>query len=119
MPGEPKEPTGPQMPPTPDQAKRDLLSFEEFIAPNQYGHPKYNNFFAYFDRDPNGDFRSQPHYQRFEHENPVLATNLISKISNRDIRLGTAESLKPFERDLYEAYKILKSYGISDDDLFD
>jgi hypothetical protein len=105
-----------EQPPVPEQEK-PILSFEEFSHRDTI--PRYNNFFLYFSAGAGETYRQATHYQRFAQENPELARTLCDKIQNqRDRQLSTSESLKPFDADLYEAYKIMRSYGVSDRELF-
>ena len=39
----------PGMPPTPDNANRDVLTFEEFISRDSHGTAKHNNFYMHFE----------------------------------------------------------------------
>ena len=78
-------------------------------------------FFSYFVAGGFGETaRQDPVYQRFAQEHPKLAASLCDNIQNkRNKRLeNTSESLLPFEHELYEAYKIIKSYDVSDEELF-
>ena len=108
--------------PKPEQ-KKPVLSFEEFsrryATPNDPA-PRYNNFFFYFNKGEGGRrFREKEHYKKFANEHPDIATSLCEKIGNqRDEKHGASQSLKPFDRDLYEAYKIMRTYGVEDKDLF-
>jgi hypothetical protein len=43
-----------------------------------------------------------------------MESELRRKIQSRD----RSKPLKPPEKDLYEAYKLMRGYGASDDDLF-
>ena len=80
---------------------------------------RYNNFFLYFAGRAGEIYRKAEHYKRFAEEHPDMAASLCDKIQNqRDRNKFTSESLKPFDADLHEAYKIMKSYGVSDRDLF-
>lgn len=106
-----------ETPPIPEQ-EPEILSLAEFARRNPT-IPKYNNFFLFFAAGVPGDlYRRAAHYKRFAQEHPDLAASLCDKIQNqRDRSLTTSQSLKPFDSDLYEAYKIMKSYGVSDTDL--
>lgn len=100
------------------EGEPDVLSFEEFSR--WYGPtPRYNNFFLHFDGGFGGQvYREKDHYLRFAEEYPALAERLCQKIQNGLSRVRTAKELKPVERDLYEAYKIMRGFGFSDVDLF-
>lgn len=57
------------------------------------------------------------HFQRFQNEHPELEETL--RIGLMSIgEFFTAENTRPFDANLYEAYKIMRSYGVSDNDLF-
>ena len=120
MPGDRGEKGIPPMPPTPDNANRDVLSFEEFRARDKSNHPKYDNFWCYFSMGAFSDLiRTKAHYIRFVQENAMAVEALRNKIENERVKTGsTSDSLKPFDQDLYYAYVIMKSYGVSDRDLF-
>lgn len=105
----------PEQPPVPEQ-EATILTFEEFSKDQ-----RYNNFYLYFVGGQAGTIhrKNAPYYDRFAQENPDLLADLCDKIQNkRDKRLFAGDSLKPFERDLYEVYKIMRGYGFSDRDLF-
>src|SRR3989344_5095656 len=123
MPREPKEPTIPQETVSPDNANRDVLSFKEFCKRDDFPPycPRHGNFFAYFAKGSGGYLkikRGQAHYKRFKAENPDLDESTKQRFESFDDRRGTSEALKPYESYLYEAYKIMKSYGVSDKILF-
>lgn len=105
-----------ETPPTQEQ-EPEMISFEEFRRRNPI--PRYNNFFLYFAFGPGEIYRRAEHYKKFAGEYPEIAASLCDKIQNqRDRSLTTSNSLRPFDEDLYEAYKIMKGYGVSDVDLF-
>lgn len=105
-----------ETPPIPEQ-KPQILSLEEFARRSPI--PRYNNFFLYFTRGAGEIYRQAEHYKRFAEEHADMAASLCDKIQNqRDSNKFTSESLKPFDADLYEAYKIMCGYGVSDRDLF-
>ena len=104
--------------------EEDCLSFEEFTNRNcrdgaHIGVPKYNNFFMHFAGGDGARYREKPMYQRFSRENPEKAASLCDKIQNQmDRTIDTGEALRHFDAELYEAYKIMKSYGASDREVF-
>ncbi|OGI64080.1 hypothetical protein A3H53_04200 [Candidatus Nomurabacteria bacterium RIFCSPLOWO2_02_FULL_40_10] len=107
----------PQNSPTPESGPK-ILSFEEFSdrtldAPSTI--PRYNNFFMFFSSGVGKIYRQQKCYKKFLSEHPDKAMSLCDKLQSCNY---TSESLKPLDRELYEAYKIMRSYGISDKDLF-
>ncbi len=109
-----------QTPPQPSpETTPKILTFEEFSFRDEKSNtPKYNNFFLYF-LDP-GHLKTEV-YKKFQSENPDMARLLCDKIEDVQMKAllcGTSEALKPFDRDLYEAYKIMRSYGFSDKELF-
>jgi len=98
-----------------------VLTFEEFTYHDKAGlnHPRFNNFFLYFEKGWAADiYKSTEHYKRFEREHPDLALDLNKKIQNTNKMGGTSEALKPYLKDLYEAYVIMRGYGVSDTELF-
>ena len=109
------DPKPPIMPiPTPEQGPK-ILSFEEFSRrDSDDGIPNYNNFFLNFDVGFFADiYRKQKHYKKFAVEYPEIAATLCEKIPKTK-----SKDLKLLDRNLYEAYKIMRSYGVSDIDLF-
>jgi hypothetical protein len=107
----------PETPKAPEEEPK-ILNFKEFTQREFLPH--YGNFFIYFNSGFAGEvYRESAHYKRFASEYPEMAESLCDKIQKqRDKRIGTSESLKPFDRDLYEAYKIMRGYGLSDSELF-
>jgi hypothetical protein len=93
-----------------------VLTFEEFRSGGNT--PRYNNFFLFFANGLGEVYRTEQYYRRFQTEHPDLAQSLCERIQQMDTSLGVAIALKPFERDLYEAYKIMREYDISNKDLF-
>ena len=95
-----------------------MLSFEEFSERNEDNVPKYRNFFGYFLMNSflGLAYQAKDQYVRFAAEHPELASSLCEKVKKESSSdQNIPESL---DRDLYEAYKIMSSYGISDKDLF-
>jgi len=99
-----------------------MLTFKEFTAKNYRGGPKHNNFTHHF--LPNGFLgtliRQQGFVKRFINENREMDALLQIKAREEVARIkkiGGGYSVQ-FEKELYEAYKILSSYGIPDDKLF-
>ncbi len=96
-----------------------ILTFKEFCHLEHSGMPKYNNLFAYFNTGWDSQLKQKtPHYRRFHSEHRDMDKRLRTEIQKRDESEGTSKSLKPFEGDLYEAYTIMRGYGVSDEDLF-
>ena len=105
----------------PQEQGPKVLTFKEFSSLSQLGMFRYNNFWVYFNRGSGwvGDiYRQTEHYKKFFLEHPDLVSSLSEKIENRDVTLGLAGSLQSLNRELYEAYKIMRSYGTSDEELF-
>ena len=105
---------GPPTEPTEEQGPR-VLSFEEFShrKSDYMNTPCYGGFFQYFRDGTQGDARrTTEHYRRFAMEHPDMAESLHGKIQS--LSYVTSNSLIPFDKDLYEAYKIMRGYGISD-----
>lgn len=92
------------------------LTFEDFTAkiPGTEA-PTHNNFYLFFVR---GSWHQRkPQFQRFSAENPELTARLVKKITGDDEGASAATSTK-FDEELYEAYKIFKSYSYTDEELF-
>ena len=104
---------------TPTLEQKPVLSFNEFCDRTKNPPstiPRYNNFFFYFLPGPTGDsYRRAKHFLRFLSEHPDLNILLCEKMNNID---DSSDSLLPYEPNLYEAYKIMRGYGVSDGDLF-
>ena len=101
------------------------LTFEQFIegeyilGPDMPPLPRYNNFPLHFTTRGIGvSCRELPYFKRFQTEQPDLERRLTEAITNRDRTIDTSSSFKPFEPELYQAYLIMKDYGVSDTDLF-
>ena len=90
------------------------LSFEEFGKPGPVGVPRYNYFYMAFATNWYDD---SPYFKRFAEENTKMHKELSDKINNRKRMGNTADELKPYEGELYEAYKIMKTYGATETDL--
>jgi hypothetical protein len=116
----------PQNIPTPESEK--TLTFEEFShrEPLLSEDPtvcliKYNNFPMYFEDNSmiSESLKKSDFYKRFTSEYPDLLLSLRDKIQNKlDKTKNTSERLKPFDKDLYEAYVIMRRYGATDGELF-
>lgn len=103
----------------PTNESEPILSFEEFVALDELGRQRYRNFFMHFGRGMGGEFyRQAEHYKKFAAEQPDLAESLYEKMKAVSQSSNTAKALKPLDAELYEAYKIMKSYGASDEELF-
>ncbi|MEK7128603.1 MAG: hypothetical protein AAB933_03520 [Patescibacteria group bacterium] len=81
--------------------------------------PNYNNFFLFFVSGPSGDVhRKKKHFERFVSEHPSLNLTLHNGIGDIPPYSDVSENLKPYDQNLYEVYKIMRSYGVSDKELF-
>jgi|SRR3989344_2050865 len=110
----PRPPQGPPTTPTPEPGPK-VLTFEEFSfrADDDMNTPRQGSFFGYFvGGSLGGALRTSKHYKRFAAKHPDMATSLCEKIQS--LPYITSNGLKPFDRDLYEAYKIMHGYGIPD-----
>jgi len=97
------------------------LTFEQFVERDaRYDHPTYNNFISFFMTSGivADIIRNQPHFLRFKNEHSDLEARLTDGIMNLDKSIDTNKAIIPFESDLYQAYLIMHSYGVSDEDLF-
>jgi hypothetical protein len=112
---DPKPPTIP----TPELEPK-LLSFEEFSNRGEYGDcPRYNNFFLHFDTATLNSRNKKKYYLKFKSEHKDLAKLLCDFIQELVSKpVPRSEPLKKVDRELYEAYKIMRGYGASDKDLF-
>lgn len=102
--------------PSPHEEETRALSFEEFTFGNPA--PRFQNFWLFFATGDGVYRRREPYYQRFAAEHPEMAESLCVKIQGKDKKIDTTEALKPFHKDLYEAYKIIRGYGVSHQELF-
>ena len=103
----------------------ESLSFEEFAnRENFLGIPRYDNFWLFFleakFREEQFSYRKEGFFKRFQEENPELERRLSQEIVDSDSKRsgGRSDMLRKFDRKLYEAYLIMKSYGVPDEDLF-
>lgn len=100
-----------------------VLTFEEFKAehperPRMFP-PKYNNFRLFFEGDPN--YIESPYFKQLCEENPALVLKIILQFQQLDHSMDFNDSkrdgVKFIEPDMYEAYKLMRSYGAEDEDL--
>ncbi|MFA5792944.1 MAG: hypothetical protein WC897_03695 [Candidatus Gracilibacteria bacterium] len=98
------------------EVPNNILTFKEFTVRNPI--PRYNNLVLYFITNWSGHLhRRQAHFQRFQKENPELEERLRQGLMS--LKYFTGELVEPYDADLYEAYKIMRSYdGVSDRNLF-
>lgn len=102
-----------------------ILSFEEFTARDRVQIPRYNNFILFFYTTGAGiQFREKSFFQKFQQENPVLERRLTTEIMALDTKACDSQGnsifitkIQKLDADLYEAYKIMKSYGATDTEL--
>jgi hypothetical protein len=95
----------------------DSLTFEEFVQPAMEDRPRYNNFVLYFVDLPANTYREKEHFLRFQEENPALEDGLTKILT---VWRDTHEERyrKKMEPRLHRAYKTMRSYGVSDEELF-
>jgi len=100
------------------------LPFEEFSKEGKYGYPKWNNMFLPFVSEEGSIYREKLHFQRFKEEHLDFEKKLSKRAKNQVLvhdGLFTHQSpgaLRPLARELYEVYKIMRSYGFSDAAIF-
>ncbi len=102
--------------------ENEVLSFEAFTAWEK-GAPPYNNFFLYFfdvPRNPISEiYRRKEHFVAFKEREPGLERKITSMLTAQaQSRIGTKVVLQPLEPDLYQAYVLMRQYGVSDEVLF-
>ena len=104
-------------PETSEGEPNQILTFEEFTASvgNDRNRRRYGNFFTGFQGGfVAGIFQAQAAYLELEKSKPELVAKLkqglqaLSTVTN-------SEQLKPFEADMYEAYKFMKEQGANDE----
>ncbi len=98
----------------------EVLTFEDFSS-REDNFPRYNNFYGYWESEESMlgmVYRKKPHALRFQQEHSDLDKKLQEEIKGMVITRSVSEALKPFDRDLYEAYVIMKGFGVSNKDLF-
>ncbi len=94
----------------------EILSFEEFTARDQYGIIRYNNIIAFWFTGKSmisKYYRETEHARRFQREHPELDQRLCE-----DMKPAITPTNLPVKKRLYSAYKIMRSYGLSDEQLF-
>lgn len=90
-----------------------ILTFEKFTERDVLLIPRYNNFILYFATSGVGLYmREEPFFDKFQKEHPLLEERLRAAVTSRKRRAMT-EALKPFDKDLYAAYLIMRFYGAS------
>ena len=93
-------------------AQEHAVSFEVFES-DVDGFPYYDNFPTYFSRGGLANYyRTLPQYADLQREAPDLEKRLREGIS--ELPLLNTQALKPFSRDLYEAYLIMRKHVSSD-----
>jgi len=104
----------------------NVLTFEQFIAPSPSQptlSPAWNNIYLIWSPEGMGyheSYLKDDFYKRFQAENPELDSklyNAISEIIKTKSLNARIAALQPYLNDLYEAYKLMRSYGASDVDL--
>ena len=90
-----------------------VLKLEEFAERDKFNHPHYNNFYMYFRTGGYAEARkSKPYFQRFLKEHKDKYDFLFGEVNMR-----SGNSLQEVEGQMYEAYKILRGYGATNDNL--
>ncbi len=100
--------------------QNESLPLEEFSKRGPDSIPTYNNLVIYFRNTALGKiFREQPSFQRFKEEHPDLERKLHEAISAMDVSnaLKMSEDLRPFDKDIYDFYLTMRSYGTPDENL--
>ena len=94
-----------------------MLSFEEFIKRNERsGHLKHDNFYMHFSIGFQSELKRQSEYfKKLASEHPDLVESLTGKLA--PLGTVTTDELVPYEREMYEAYIIMRGYGASDEEL--
>lgn len=101
------------------ESESKTLSFEEFSHYTKENGPRYMNFGLFFvDSWTGGVYRKKECYKKFAVQNPSLAETLLEKVKNRDMKKRFDEAIRPFEVEMYEAFKIMCKYVKSPYDLF-
>jgi hypothetical protein len=103
--------------------QQEILTFEAFRGSDKSGLTTYNNFTAFFMKvGPLVDFAyiDSPKMEKFKAEHKDLLDKL-QPVLEKYFDTGEGGLMKHtdlFEADLYEAYKIMRGYGYTDEDLF-
>lgn len=101
-----------------------ILSYEEFTERDHERPgiiaPRYNNFKLFFEDDP---IRTKkPYFQQLLKEHHELVSKIIRQFQELeqmfDFNDSRREAIKDIEPDMYEAYKLMRSYGAEDEELF-
>jgi len=113
-----------------------VLKYSEFIDCNYWaknGPPRHNNMFFYFlvlDESVYDEvaryhqaLRERPFYVEAARRNPSLFGSLVSKVTDghkRKVegRISMMDVIVPLQPAMYEAYRYMREYGGSDDDIF-
>ncbi|MBP6921310.1 hypothetical protein KBB89_02060 [Candidatus Gracilibacteria bacterium] len=96
-------------------SNREENDEENFLPRESFSTTSYNNFLLFFYRHM-GAYRRNPNFLKFQNENPRLESELTALFSDQ---VGIGNPNYEQESRLYEAYRIMKGYGISDRELFD
>ena len=98
----------------------NYISYEEFSTRASNGWPAWNNYPVYFTTYRRGMARRKSKFfKRLQQIRGELEKKLTKNVMNvylPDVDL--AQAVKPFERDLFEAYIFMRRCGASDKDLF-
>lgn len=94
------------------------LTFEEFTRRDPT--PRYNNLILYFTETGIGPvYRDTNHFKKFKQDHHEIEKNLTTKLATANWEgIDTSQGLKPFDKDIYDAYLIMRNYVESDKDIF-
>src|SRR3989338_10786082 len=96
------------------------IQVEQFTKRYSDGLPRYNNLIIYFRETALGKiFREQPNFIKFQKEHSPLERKLHEAIRVMDPSnlYRMSEELRPFDKDIYKFYLVMKSYGTPDENL--
>ena len=90
-------------------AREKPVAFELFSSEGAPGTPYYDNFINFWGRGSIcNHYRSEPAYQKFQKVAPDLDARITA--SMRSLSSKNHQTLLPFARDLYKAYRIMRRY---------
>ena len=96
------------------------LPLKEFSKRDSDGVPRYNNLLLYFiEGGLNVEFRKQPRFIKFKEDCPDLERRLHEgiRVISPSKSPNISEELRPFDKDLYDFYLTMRSYGEPDENL--
>jgi len=88
-----------------------IQNYEEFIAnhPRIPQIPQYDNFPLIFADVEENPLRQTPSFLKFQTEHPDLERRLTRELSIAHGKGLSRKHTKPFEKDMYEAYRIMRA----------